>query len=111
MKTIVEAAGDKKANNIVSLDMRGVEGAICKYFVICSADSTTQVGAICDGVEKDVFDRLGQKVWRVDGRANCLWIAMDYVDVVVHIFQTEMRDFYKLEQLWADAPVTRYEED
>ena len=56
-------------------------------------------------------ETLGEKVWRVEGQQNALWIAMDYVDVVVHIFQTELREFYKLEELWADAPATRYEYD
>ncbi|MDE6777874.1 MAG: RsfS/YbeB/iojap family protein, partial [Alistipes sp.] len=60
-------------------------------------------------IEDKVLETLGQKVWRMDGQQNALWIAMDYTDVIVHIFQTEMRDFYKLEELWADAPATRYE--
>ncbi len=111
LEVIVAAAQDKKAKNIVSLDMRGMDGAICSYFVICNADSTTQVGAVADGIEEEVFKTLKQKVWRVDGAANGLWVAMDYVDVVVHVFQTEMRGYYKLDELWADAPVTRYESE
>ena len=75
------------------------------------ADSTTQVAAIAAGIEEQVLETLGEKVWRVEGQQNALWIAMDYVDVVVHIFQTELREFYKLEELWADAPATRYEYD
>ena len=63
------------------------------------------------GIEEQVLETLGEKVWRVEGQQNALWIAMDYVDVVVHIFQTELREFYKLEELWADAPATRYEYD
>jgi len=108
LKTIVEAIGEKKGQNIVSLDLRKIEGAICSYFVVCNADSTTQVGAIAAGIEEKVLAQLGQSVWRVDGAANSLWIAMDYIDIVVHIFQTPLRDFYKLEQLWADAPKTEY---
>ncbi len=111
LETIIEAIKDKKGKNIVSLDMRKVDGAITSYFVICNADSTTQVGAIAGGIEEEVEKRLGQRVWRTDGAANALWIAMDYIDVVVHIFQTEMRGFYKLDDLWADAPVTRYESE
>jgi ribosome-associated protein len=110
LETIIEAIRDKKGKGIVSLDMRGVDGAICSYFVICDATSTTQVGAIAAGIEEKVEKDLKQRVWRVDGAANALWIAMDYVDVVVHIFQTEIRSFYKLEELWADAPATRYED-
>ena len=105
IETIVGAIEDKKGKNIVSLDRTGFDGAICSKFVVCNADSTTQVAAIAAGVEEKVLE----KVWRIEGQQNAFWIAMDYVDVVVHIFQTELRDFYRLEELWADAPMTRYE--
>ncbi len=109
IETIVSAIQDKKGKNIVSLDLSGFDGAICSYFVVCNADSTTQVGAIADSVEEQVLTTLGEKVWRIEGQQTGLWIAMDYVDVVVHIFQSELRDFYRLEELWADAPMVRYE--
>ncbi len=109
IETIVGAIEDKKGKNIVSLDLSGFDGAVCSAFVVCNADSTTQVAAIADGIEEKVQETLGEKVWRVEGQQNAVWIAMDYVDVVVHIFQTELRDFYRLEELWADAPLTRYE--
>ena len=109
LETIIEAIKDKKGKNIVSLDMTKTDGAICSYFVICNADSTTQVAAIAAGVEDEVEKQLKTRVWRTDGASNALWIAMDYLDVVVHIFQTEMRTFYKLDELWADAPLTRYQ--
>lgn len=108
--TIVEAISDKKGKNIVSLDLSGLDGAITDAFVICNADSTTQVAAIADGIEDKVSEDLGEKPWRVEGLTNGVWVAVDYVDVMVHIFQTELRDFYKLEELWADAPATRYED-
>lgn len=111
LETVIEAIKDKKGKNIVALDMSNMDGAICSRFVICNADSTTQVAAIAAGIEEKAEKELGQKVWRIDGAANSLWIAMDYVDIVVHIFQTEMRDFYKLEDLWADAPATRCGDD
>lgn len=109
IETIVSAIEDKKGKNIVSLDLSGFDGAICSQFVVCNADSTTQVAAIADGIEEKVFETLGEKVWRVEGQQTALWIAMDYVDVVVHIFQTDLRNFYKLEELWADAPMVKYE--
>lgn len=109
IQTIVSAIEDKKGKDIVSLDLSGFDGAITSHFVICNADSTTQVAAIADGIEEKVLEVLGEKPWRIEGQQNALWIAVDYVDVVVHIFQTEMRSFYKLEELWADAPATRYE--
>lgn len=107
--TIVGAIEDKKGKNIVSLDLSGFDGAVCSHFVVCNADSTTQVAAIADGIEEKVHEVLGENVWRVEGKQTGLWVAMDYVDVVVHIFQTELRDYYRLEELWADAPTTRYE--
>ncbi len=106
--TIVEAIQDKKGKNVVSLDMTGFDGAICSHFVICNADSTTQVEAISNGIEEMMEEKLGEKLYRVEGRQMGLWVAMDYVDVVVHIFQSELRDFYRLEELWSDAVRTEY---
>ena len=107
--TIVTAIQDKKGKDIVSLDLSGFDGAICSHFVICHADSTTQTCAIADGIEERVREQLGEKVWRMEGQQTGLWVAMDYVDVVVHIFQTDLRSFYRLEELWADAPLVRHE--
>ena len=107
--TIVAAIEDKKGKNIVSLDLTGFDGAICSHFVVCNADSTAQTCAIADGIEEKVFEAMHEWPWRVEGKQFGYWVAMDYVDVVVHIFQSEMRDFYKLEELWADAPLSRYE--
>ena len=76
---------------------------------VCNADSTTQVCAIAASIEEKVLETLGEKVWRIEGQQNGVWVAMDYVDVVVHIFQTELRSSYKLQELWADAPMTKYE--
>ena len=98
IETIVGAIQDKKGKDIVSLDLSGFDGAICSHFVVCNADSTMQVE-----------EKLGEKVWRVEGKQTGLWVAMDYMDVVVHIFTTELRSFYKLEELWADAPLKRYD--
>ncbi len=109
INTIVEAMDDKKAQGIVSLDLSGFDGAICSNFVVCHADSTTQVDAISQSIEEKVFEVMGEWPVRVEGRQNAFWVAMDYSDVIVHIFQTELRDFYRLEELWADAPMKRYE--
>lgn len=109
IEAIVGAIQDKKGKDIVSLDLSEFDGAICSHFVVCNADSTTQVVAIADGIEEAVQQKLGQNVWRVEGKQTGLWVAMDYLDVVVHIFQTELRDYYKLEELWADAPIKKYE--
>ena len=109
IETIVEAISDKKGKNIVSLDLSDFDGAICSNFVVCNADSTTQTSAIADSVEDKVHEVLGEWPWRVEGKQTGLWVALDYVDVVVHIFQSDLREFYKLEELWADAPMVKYE--
>ena len=109
IETIVTAIQDKKGKDIVSLNLEGFDGAICSHFVVCNADSTAQVAAIADGIEQEVLEKLGEKVWRIEGQQNAFWIAMDYLDVVVHIFQTELREFYRLEELWADAPMKKNE--
>ena len=108
---IVGAIQDKKGHNIVSLDLTELEGTICDAFVICNADSTTQVAAIADGIVEELEEKLGEKPRRVEGKTNAAWIAIDYVDVMVHIFLTPLREYYRLEQLWADAPATRYESE
>ena len=108
---IVGAIQDKKGHNRVSLDLTELEGTICDAFVICNADSTTQVDAIADGIVEALEEKLGEKPRRVEGKTNAAWIAIDYVDVMVHIFLTPLREYYQLEQLWADAPATRYESE
>lgn len=109
IETIVGAIQDKKGKGIVSLDLSGFDGAICSHFVVCNADSTTQVAAIADGIEEKVFETLGENPWRVEGKQTGLWVAIDYIDVVVHVFQTDLRGYYKLEELWADAPSKHYD--
>lgn len=110
VETIAQAILDKKGQNVLSLDLRKFDGAICDWFVVCNADSTTQVDAIAHGVEQAVEEKLGEKVYRIEGLTNSVWVAIDFGNVMVHIFQTELRDFYKLEALWADAPAKHYED-
>ncbi len=109
VEIIVNAIEDKKGKNIVSLDLTGFDGAICSHFVVCNADSPAQVSAIAGNIEEEVSKQLGENPWRIEGQQFAQWIAVDYVDVVVHIFLTELRGFYKLEELWADAPMKKYE--
>ena len=111
IEEIVGAIDDKKGAGIMSIDLSGIDGSICSAFVICNADSTTQVGAIAEGIVERVEEKLGEKVRRVEGLNNSLWVVLDYVDVMVHIFQTETRAFYKLEELWADAPAKHYSQN
>ncbi len=109
--TILEGIQDKKGKGIINVDLKKVQNAICQNFIICHGDSNTQVNAIADSVEGKVIEELNQKTWHKEGYGNCHWILLDYFDTVVHIFQKEYRDFYKLEDLWADAHVEHIEVD
>ena len=84
-------------------DLEGIEGTICRCFVVCQGNTPTQVEAIADSVSDQVREHLGEKPARVVGRENALWVAMDYGDVLVHVFVPDMREYYDLEHLWADA--------
>ena len=110
VKVIAEAMLEKKAKNVVSLDLRPIGSAIADHFVICNADSTTAVAAVADNVIVKMQEKLGVKVVRMQGLENDFWIILDFGDIVVHIFLTEYRDFYRLEDLWADAPKKVYED-
>ncbi len=110
MEVITEAILDKKGQNVISLDLRKVGSGICDFFVICNADSTTNVSAIADNVEDKMIERLGKKVLRSQGKENRFWIIQDFGDIVVHIFQTEYRNFYRLEDLWSDCEKKTYED-
>ena len=114
-KEIVSAAIEgilkKKGKDPVSLDLTKLENSVCKYFIICHGDSNTQVEALADSVLETVREETGEKVWHKEGLGNSTWVLLDYADVVVHIFQNEYRGFYKLEELWADAKLTSYNDD
>lgn len=100
---IIQGIADKKGKNIVCLNMSKVAESICDYFVICEGDSSIQVDTIARSVEETVFKVTGEDVFHKEGYENGEWIVLDYVDVVVHIFQPQVRSFYNLESLWADA--------
>lgn len=100
---------EKKGNDIMRLDMRGVNATLSDYFVICHADSTTQVNAIAKSVEEEVYKALGQEPWHKEGHGNGEWLLLDFVDVVIHIFKTETRNRYRIEDLWGDAHVETYQ--
>lgn len=108
LDVIADAMLEKKGNNVVALDLKHIGTAISDYFIVCSADSTTNVAAIADNVEDMMAEKCRRKPLRSQGKENSLWIIIDYGDIVVHIFQTQYRDFYRLEDLWADAERTEY---
>ena len=101
--TIVEGMQENKANDIVVLDLREIETAVCDFFVICSGESSTQVDGISSSVERHTLKELSEKPWRIEGKSQSEWILMDYINVVAHVFYKDTRTFYDLEDLWADA--------
>ena len=100
----VEAIQEKKGRDITILDLSGIDGCITKAFVVCEGGSPSQIEAIADNVSEKLRIDLGEKPTKVAGLENCVWVAMDYVDIMVHIFVPEARDHYDLEHLWSDAP-------
>ena len=100
---VVRSMADKNGKNIVCLIMGKVRNSICDFFVICEGTSSVQVTAIARAVEEEVYKLTGQNAYHREGYENAEWILQDYVDVVVHIFQPDVRSFYNLEGLWADA--------
>lgn len=111
IQVIVKAMQEKKAKDIACMDMTKLEKSVCEHFIIANADSTTQVKAIADHVEETLFDQLHLKRWHREGDENALWIILDYGNIVIHVFQTECRAFYRLEDLWADAEISIIQEN
>ena len=107
---IVRGMQEKKGVNVVVMDLREVKNAICDYFVICSGSSDTQIDAIAQSIDEEVYKNTGENPWHQEGKANREWILLDYVDVVAHVFKKERREFYDLEQLWGDADVQYLDE-
>lgn len=105
---ITDLIFSKNGNDVVSLDL-SKHTSFADYFVICSADSTTQVKAISDEVEKKLRDE-GIRCWHKEGYTSLSWVLLDYVDVVVHVFQKSAREYYNLERLWGDVPITKIED-
>lgn len=107
--SILAGIEDVKGQNINILDLREIENMVCDYFVICEGTSNTQVNAIVNAVQKKVSKELKDKPWHVEGQDNAEWILIDYVNVVVHVFQKHIREYYDIESLWGDAVSTQIE--
>ncbi len=106
---IVRGIEEIKGQDIEILDLREIENTVCDYFVICNGTSNTQVNAIVNSVQKLVSKALQEKPWHVEGSNNAEWVLLDYVHVVVHVFQKQIRDFYNIEGLWGDAKSLKIE--
>lgn len=103
VESIIEGIQEKKGKNISSIWLKGITGAICEYFVICEGNTPTQVSALADSVEEMVRKKTTEKPIRIHGQQKAEWIAIDYGDVIVHIFLPELRTFYNIDNLWDDA--------
>jgi len=103
---IIKGIDNVKGEDIQLLDLREIENTVCDYFIICSGNSNTQVNAISGSVQKTVSKEIKDKPWHIEGQNNSEWILMDYVNVVVHVFQKHVREFYDIESLWGDAKIT-----
>ncbi len=107
---IIAGIQEKKGSQIVVADLNGIEGTICRYFVVCQGNSPAQVEAITESVAEMARKQLGEKPAHVVGLENAQWVAMDYTDVMVHVFLPDVREYYDLEHLWYDAQL-KYIED
>ncbi|MBC8084456.1 MAG: ribosome silencing factor [Hymenobacter sp.] len=108
---VVLGMQEKKALDIVVMNLKELKNAVADYFIICSASSDTQIEAIARSVEEEVEKLTGQNPWQTEGRMNREWVLLDYVDVVVHVFLRDRRKFYALEELWGDAEIRYVEEE
>ena len=106
ISVIIKGIDDVKGEDIQLLDLRDIENTVCDYFIICSGNSNTQVNAISGSIQKVVGKEIKDKPWHVEGQGNSEWVLMDYVNVVVHIFQKHVREYYDIESLWGDAKIT-----
>lgn len=105
--TIIGGIEDVKGKEITILDLREIENTVCDYFIVCEGTSNTQVNAIVNVIQKKVSKALKDNPWHVEGEENAEWVLIDYVNVVVHVFQKHIREYYDIENLWGDAKITQ----
>ncbi|APY09963.1 ribosome silencing factor [Seonamhaeicola sp. S2-3] len=106
ISVIISGIEDVKGQEINILDLRDIENTVCDYFIICEGNSNTQVNAIVNSVQKKVSKELKDRPWHTEGEDNAEWVLIDYVNVVVHVFQKHVREYYDIESLWGDAKTT-----
>lgn len=107
---IVKGMQEKKAADILVMDLRKVKNAVADFFVICSGGSDKQLDAIAESIDTEVYKAVKENPWHVEGKNNKEWMLLDYFDVVAHIFRKDRRDFFALEKLWGDAEMTEIED-
>ena len=106
---ILHGIEEVKGLDINILDLREIENTVCDYFILCNGTSSTHVNAIVNSIQKTVSKAIHDKPWHVEGSENAEWVLMDYVNVVIHVFQKHVREYYDIEGLWGDAKVTLVE--
>lgn len=106
---IIQGVDEVKGHHINLLDLREIENTVCDYFIVCNGTSNTHVNAIVGSIQKTVSKAIKDKPWHIEGEANAEWVLMDYVNVVVHVFQKQIREYYDIEGLWGDAKFTTIE--
>lgn len=110
-EAILEGIKKIKGKNITIIDLNTIHHTECGYFIICHGSSSTQVNSIAQSVEKTVKEEIREKAWHVEGYNNSIWILLDFGEIVVHIFHEDTRNFYKLEELWADAKIVNLDRE
>ena len=110
IKAIIDGIQDRKGKQITIVDLKEIGNTICQYFIICQGNSPTQVEAIAESIEENARKNANSKPITVDGKRNAEWIAMDYANIIVHIFLPEAREYYDIEHLWEDAQLTQIED-
>ena len=108
---IVKGMQEKKASDIVVMDLRKIKNAVADFFVICSGNSDKQLDAISDSIDAEVFKKFQENPWHTEGKNNKGWMLLDYINVVAHVFRKDRREFYALERLWGDADITEINAD
>jgi ribosome-associated protein len=103
---IVKGMQEKKASDIVVMDLRKIKNAVADFFVICSGNSDKQLDAISDSIDAEVFKKFQENPWHTEGKNNKEWMLLDYINVVAHVFRKDRREYYALERLWGDADIT-----
>lgn len=109
-KAIVIGMQEKKASEIVVMDLREIKNAVADFFIVCSGSSDKQLDAIAGSIDDEVFKKLKENPWQMEGRSNKEWVILDYITVVAHIFRRDRRQFYSIERLWGDAKITEVED-
>ncbi len=107
ISNIISGIDNVKGLDVSLLDLRDIENTVCSYFVVCTGSSNIHVNAIVSSIQKSVSKELKEKPFHTEGNDNAEWVLMDYVNVVIHVFQKQIREYYKIEELWGDAKTTK----